>query len=173
MVHRHERHHEPKQRLSRPQELWLYLVGMVLMLSGLAWLVCHYWLRAPGPAPHPLEVWWLRLHGAAMVGFLVVFGALLPVHVKHGWRQGLNRSSGLLVVVAIVFLALTGYGLYYIVSDELRDWVSVLHWTVGLAAIGMVGLHIALGKQQARLRRRDAERRLAARHATSRVHIAP
>ena len=172
MARRHEHHHQ-KQRLSSPQELWLYLVGGVLVLSGGAWLVCHYWLRGPGPAPHPLEVWWLRLHGAAMFGFLVVLGSLLPAHVKHGWRQGLNRGSGLPVLVAAAFLALTGYGLYYIVGDELRDWVSVLHWTVGVAAVGVVGVHVALGKQQARLRRQNAARKLAVRHAPARVHNAP
>jgi hypothetical protein len=172
MAHRHEQH-PPKQRLSFQQELWVYLVGGVLVLSGVAWLLCHYWLRAPGLAPHPLEVWWLRLHGAAMVGFLVVFGMLLPAHVKHGWRQGRNRGSGVPVIVATAFLTLTGYGLYYIVSDGLRDWVGVLHWTVGLAAVGGLGLHVALGKQQARLRRRDAETKLAARHATRRVHTVP
>ena len=37
MAHRHE-HHPPKQRLSLQQELWVYLVGGVLALSGVAWL---------------------------------------------------------------------------------------------------------------------------------------
>lgn len=149
-------------------------MGGALVVSGAGWLVCHYWLRTPGPAPHPLEVWWLRLHGAAMIGFLVVFGTLLPRHVKLGWRQGLNRGSGLPVLFATAFLALSGYGLYYVVSDEWRDRIGVLHWAVGLAAVAAIGLHIALGKQQARLRRRNAARQLAARHpAARRIHISP
>jgi len=165
--------HLPKQRLSRTQEGWLYIVGGVLAFSGIGWLVCHYGLRAPGPAPHPLEVWWLRLHGAAMVGFLIVFGALLPRHVKQGWRQGLNLGSGLPLLVATALLILTGYGLYYIVSDEVRDWVSVIHWGLGLAGVATVALHAVLGRQQARLRRMHAERKLAVRHAARRAHIAP
>ena len=172
MTYRHE-HHQVKQQLSRGQEGWLYLVGALLALSGVGWLVCHYWLRAPGPAPHPLEVWWLRLHGAAMVGFLVVFGTLLPRHVKHGWRQGLNLGSGLPLLIGTILLILTGYGLYYIVSDEVRDWVSVVHWTLGLAAIATVGMHAARGRQQARLRRRHAERKLAVRHAARGVQASP
>ena len=165
--------HPPTQQLSRPQERWLYWVGGVLALSGVGWLICHYWLRGPGPAPHPLEVWWLRLHGAAVVGFLIVFGTLLHGHVKHGWRQGLNLGSGLPLLVATALLILSGYGLYYIVSDDVRDWVSVVHWGLGLAAVATVGLHVALGKQQARLRRERAERRLAVRHGARRAHIAP
>lgn len=151
----------------------MYLVGALLALSGAAWLVCHYWLRAPGPAPHPLEVWCLRLHGAAMVGFLVVFGTLLPGHVKHGLRRGLSRGSGLPLLIATTLLILTGYGLYYIVSDDMRDWVSVVHWTVGLAAMATVAVHVARGKQQARLRRRHAERKLAVRQAARRVQASP
>ena len=146
MAHRHE-YHQLKQQLSRRQARWLYLVGAALAVSGVGWLVCHYGLRAPGPAPHPLEIWCLRLHGAAMIGFLIVFGTLLPGHVKHGWRQNLNRSSGLPLVIATGLLVLTGYGLYYVVSDELRDWVGILHWITGLAGIAAVGLHAALGRQ--------------------------
>ncbi len=166
-------HRQPKQQLSRPQERWLYWVGSVLAFSGAGWLVCHYGLRAPGPAPHPLEVWWLRLHGASMIGFLIVLGTLLPGHVKHGWRQRLNRSSGVPLLIGTALLILTGYGLYYIVSDEVRDWVSVVHWALGLAGVATVGLHVTLGKQQARLRRQHAERKLAVRHAAHRAHISP
>jgi hypothetical protein len=172
MSRRHDPH-PPQQQLSRPQERWLYWVGGVLALSGVGWLVCHYGLRGPGPAPHPLEVWWLRLHGASMVGFLIMFGMLLPGHVKHGWRQGLNLGSGLPLLIATGLLILTGYGLYYIVSDAVRDWVSVVHWGLGLAAVATVGLHVVLGKQQARLRRESAERKLAVRHAARRAHSSP
>jgi len=99
-----------------------------------------------------------------------VFGSLFPVHVKYGWRQGLNRGSGLPVVVASAVLALTGYGLYYLVDDQWRDRVGIIHWAVGLAAVAMIGLHVVLGKQQAMLRRRDAQRRLAAHQAARRAH---
>lgn|SRR6185437_621109 len=172
MTYHHE-HNQLKQRLSRRHEHWLYGVGALLALSGVGWLVCHYWLRAPGLAPHPLEVWWLRLHGAAMVGFLIVFGTLLPGHVKHGWRRGLNRGSGLPLLIATALLILTGYGLYYIVGDEVRDWVSVVHWALGLAGIATVGVHAVRGRKHARLRRRHGDRRLAVRHAARGAQASP
>jgi hypothetical protein len=162
-----------KQPLSRRQEGWLYLMGGLLALSGVGWLVCHYGLRGAGPAPHPWEVWWLRVHGAAMLGFLVVFGTLLPGHVKQGWRNGFNRGSGLPVLVATGLLIITGYGLYYLVSDELRAWASIVHWTLGLAGIVAVGVHAALGRQHARVRRRQFERELATRNVTRRLHPSP
>ena len=39
------------------------------------------------------------------------------------------------------WLALTGVALYYIGSDAWRDWVSILHWAVGLAALVAFLLH--------------------------------
>lgn len=102
----------------------------------------------------------MRLHGAAMIGFLVVFGALLPGHIVQSWRQRVNRFSGLAVVIVVSLLALSGYGLYYLVDDKQRAVTSTLHWVVGLVAFAALVLHVVLGK---RLAARARERRMAAR----------
>lgn len=146
---REARHHPRlQQRLGHVHELWVYATGALLALSGLGWLVCHYLLRAPGPAPHPLEPWWMRLHGLAVLLFLAALGSVLPVHVRYGWRHRMNRGSGVPVLAAAGLLTLTGYGLYYLVDDDLRDWTSLVHWLVGLAAIVLLILHSLLGKRQ-------------------------
>ncbi len=150
-----------QQRLSRRHERYLYLSGTVLLLSGAGWLVAHYLLRSPaGAGPHPAEPWLMRVHGAAVIGFLVVFGALLPGHVLQNWRQRVNRYSGLTVVVAVSLLALSGYGLYYLVDERQRAVTSALHWVVGLGASAALVLHVVLGK---RLAAQARERRMAAR----------
>ena len=152
-----------QQRLSRRHELYLYLTGTLLLLSGVGWLIAHYWLRTPGAygaAPHPSEAWWMRLHGAAVIGFLVVFGALFPGHIVQNWRQRINRYSGLTVVVVVSLLAVSGYGLYYLVDDRQRAVSSALHWAVGLLASGALLVHVMLGK---RLAARARERRMGAR----------
>jgi hypothetical protein len=134
----------------------LYFSGALLLLSGVGWLIGHYGLRAPGAfgdTPHPSEVWWLRLHGAAVIGFLLAFGALLTIHVPHNWRRHLHRSSGLFLVLCVSLLALSGYGLYYLVGDLGRAWISVLHWAVGLLAAAGLGVHILLAKQREKARR--------------------
>ena len=160
------RRHRPAripQRLSRRHERYLYLSGAVLLLTGIGWLVAHYFLREPaalGGAAHPSEAWWMRLHGAAVVAFLVVFGALLPGHVVQNWRQRLNRYSGLTMLIVVTVQALTGYGLYYLVDERQRAVTSALHWIIGLAAAAVLVLHIVLGK---RLAARTRERRHAAR----------
>src|SRR3954468_863587 len=109
-------HTRAQQRLSRRHERYLYLCAALLAVSGVGWLIGHYVLRSPASIePHPSEAWWMRLHGAALIGFLVVFGALLPGHIVQNWRQRANRYSGLSVVALVGLLALSGYGLYYLV----------------------------------------------------------
>jgi len=156
---RRHAHGPVRPRLSRGHQFWLYLTGGLLLGSGLGWLISHYLLRtlgAFGPEPHPAEVWWLRLHGVAVLGFLVTFGAALPGHVQQSWRHRLNRYSGGFVVLLVALLAVTGYGLYYIVADALRDWVSVIHWSIGLLACGATGAHVVLSRRRVtRLRRRQ------------------
>ena len=102
----------------------------------------------------------MRLHGAGVIGFLVVFGALVPGHVVQNWRQRVNRYSGLIVVLIVTALALSGYGLYYLVDDRQRVVTSALHWLVGLTASVALTVHVVLGK---RLAARARERRMAAR----------
>jgi len=153
-----------RQRLSQRHELYLYLTSALLLLSGAAWLVGHYLLRAPDAfvvGPHPSEAWWMRLHGAAVIGFLVVFGALLPGHAVQNWRQRANRYSGLAVVLVVSLLAVTGYGLYYLVDDRQRAVTSALHWVAGLVASAALVLHVVLGKRlAARARKRRMLHRL-------------
>ena len=146
----------PPVQLSTRHERWLYVVAGALLLSGLGWLTAHYLLSGGSlladfefeGLPHPSELWWLRLHGASMIGFLVVFGALLPGHVMHGWRRRRNKRSGSFMLGVVVALALTGYGLYYLGDEATRPWISAAHWVIGLAAGAGLVLHVTLGKRR-------------------------
>jgi hypothetical protein len=151
MRHGHS-HPRLQQRLRRSHELWVYGSGGLLAVSGGAWLLCHFFLRLPGPAPHPLEVWWLRLHGAALLAFLTVVGTLLPAHVVYGWRHRMNLGTGIPLLSVVAVLTLTGYGLYYLVDDDLRSWTSLVHWVVGLLAVALLALHAVRGRFAARAR---------------------
>jgi hypothetical protein len=151
-VHRAHHHRPSAQRapLSRRHRRWLYLCSVLLFATGSGWLIAHYGLRAPDRVaddlPQASELWWLRLHGAAQLGFLIVFGALLPEHVLYGWRQRLNRTSGVAVITIVIALTVTGYGLYYASGDRLRQWISVIHWGIGLASAALLIWHIVRGR---------------------------
>jgi hypothetical protein len=132
-------------RLSRHHQQWIYAAGGCLVGSGVAWLVAHYLLVDPGEfgeTHHPSEAWWLRLHGAAVMVFLVVLGTILPGHVTRAWSLRKSRAhsvrrnvvTGTFMLSLVVALALTGYALYYSGSEELRPYISTGHWLMGLAA---------------------------------------
>jgi cation transport ATPase len=119
-----------------------------LVGSGLAWLGAHY-ARADDLARIAQEALAMKVHGAAAMAMLVALGAMAAAHARPAWRARRNRTTGIAVVVAFAFLAATGYALYYLVSDETRPPVSLLHWTVGIALAAMLPVHVALGRRDA------------------------
>ena len=155
-LHRHLRRPvAPTSRrgLTRWPERSLYATGALLWVSGVGWLVSHYLTGgrdAFGEPSHPWDPWWLRVHGAAMIAFLVAFGSLLPTHMGPGWRRGINHRSGIVMLAIVGILAVTGYGLYYAAGEQLRPWVSATHWVLGLAAAGALIAHRFLGRRRVR-----------------------
>lgn len=124
-------------RLPRLRRRAVHLMGAGLWLSGALWLVFHYFVRATGefgPSRHPLEPWWLDIHGAFAFASLWLLGLLWGVHMTAGWSAGQRRWSGGLMLGAFATLVISGYLLYYAGDDALRGAASVLHWALGLAA---------------------------------------
>ena len=85
-----------------------------------------------GPEPNPWQPWLLRLHGFVLIPTLLGVGGLLVVHVPMGWRSKAQRSTGVALLIVIGVLILSGYMLYYVGDDGVRNWTSVTHWTIGL-----------------------------------------
>ena len=145
------RHPQPI-RLGARHKRALYAVFLVLWGSGALWLLFHYFLRVAGEfgdAAHPLEAWWLRLHGLAGFAALVTVGTVLPVHARRAWQIDRNRRSGLAMKACLLWLAATGYALYYFASEANEAWLPLAHWVVGLA-LPLAGLlHVRLGRRRA------------------------
>ncbi len=159
--------HRPPMRLGPRHKRWLYVMCGSLFLSGLGWLLAHFLFAGPndfGEPHHASEPWWLRIHGATAMGFLIAFGSLLPGHAARAWQARKNYRSGLFMVGLVATLVLTGYGLYYAGDEQTRPWISAVHWAVGLAAAAGLLLHVYLGKRRARRRRPATPRRPAAGH---------
>jgi len=140
----------PPKRLRRRYRRWVYAVGLGLWGSGLAWMVVHHLLKAADSDPFlpaPSEPWWLRVHGATAMAFLLTLGSLFPVHVRQGWRAHLNRGSGVTLLATCAILTVTGYGLYYLSSDAWRADASIVHQVVGVAAVAVLLVHVILGRR--------------------------
>ncbi len=122
--------------LTKARRLGLYAVGLGLWLSGALWLLFHYFFEQKGQlgaSPHPLESWWLTLHGAFGFAAIWTFGWLWRAHITGGWATRRKRPSGGLLVGTLAGLTFSGYLLYYLGHEQLHALTSLLHWSAGLA----------------------------------------
>ena len=136
-------------RLSRRHEGWLYASAGLLFLSGLAWVIQHYWMAGAGEfgdAAGSLQAWLLRIHGAAAMAFLIALGSLLPGHIVRGWRARRNHRSGMTLLALAAVLIVSAYALYYLSNEDARPWVSALHWVLGMVGAVYLPLHVLLGR---------------------------
>ncbi len=140
--------HSHLHRLPRWQRRSLFAAGVLLLVTGVAWLVLHYALGAgAGELPHPLEAWTMRLHGLAAFGGLFMLGVLAGSHVPRGWhmsarhRWAQQRGSGVALCALGGALALSGYALYYFAPEALRPTLGWLHSGIGIAMGAMLVAH--------------------------------
>ncbi len=84
----------------------------------------------------------LKFHGAAAMAFLVVFGTLIPTHIKKGIAAKKNRISGGLLIGFFSALIVTGYLLYYAGNEDVRAFSSQFHIYLGLASVVILVPHV-------------------------------
>ena len=136
-------------RLTPNLRYLFYGSAIALFVSGVVWLLLHYIFINQGefgPQTNPFEPWVLRLHGAASMVFLVVFGYILSFHALKAWKADTNRQTGAWLIGLIIFLIVTGYLLYYTGNETLRNAASWLHIGSGLAWPIIILWHIKTGK---------------------------
>ena len=120
-------------QLSRRHRWTLFVIGLALLLTGLAWV----WLQQMDEAGNLTEAWrelkmgLMKTHGWAAVGFVLLLGTLIPVHIRHSWHARRNRANGVCFLSAVSLLTLTGYALYYLGDEQLRALCSDVHFWLG------------------------------------------
>lgn len=124
----------------------LYISFGILWGSGTSWTLVQ-WFKDPElrTTRTVLQTFAMKIHGAAMLIFIVVLGTLFT-HVRRGWILGANRLSGCFNIGINILLALTGWLLYYIADDSARDTASLIHWSIGLASLPLLSAHIWFGR---------------------------
>lgn len=151
-------------KLSRRRRLWTYGVAAGVWLTGLAWLLLHYFLRRQGefgPETNPAEPWLLKAHGAFAFACLWLLGLLWAAHIVNGWHARRRRWTGGALFGLAAFLVASGYLLYYAGDDDLRKLVSLAHWIVGLGAAAAFLLHRFVAERAVSGKARPARRRPA------------
>ncbi len=139
-------------QLSRRHRWAIYLIGLALLTTGLAWAWLHR-IDEAGHASGPWHEWkpsLMKLHGFAAMGFVLLLGTLLPVHVRHSWHAKRNRANGAFFLTAVSVLTVSGYALYYLGSENLRAFCSNLHFWLGAAAPLLLVWHIWCGHRASR-----------------------
>lgn len=137
-----------------PMERWqrraVYLTVVLLTISGLAWLVAHFFLRPVtefGESVSPFEPWSMKLHGAVAMALLFLLGSMLNNHIRRGLRARRNRGTGWSMVAITTVLVLTGYGLYYLAGESSRPLWSWGHWVIGIGFAAGLPLHVWWGRR--------------------------
>jgi Kef-type K+ transport system membrane component KefB len=129
------------------QKKILYIASALLWVSGVAWLYLRYFGQIQteyGLQSSPAQPLWLKIHGAAAMAFLMVFGTFLLQHVPAGWQDNRHRPSGSSLVVFCALLVLSGWGLYYLGDEKLRHMTSFLHSGIGVLFPLIIFLHVWL-----------------------------
>ena len=122
-------------QLARTRRWSVYLIAAGVWLSGAAWIGLHYFFMREsefGATPHPLEFWSLVTHGAFAFAAVWLFGLLWAAHVTAGWRSTRRRWTGATLFGLLAWFIVSGYLLYYLGAEDVRETVDILHWGVGL-----------------------------------------
>jgi cation transport ATPase len=143
-------HQQQRFRLETWQRWGVYTLVSGLTISGLVWLGTHFFLRQTsefGAVVHPWEHPAMQVHGALAMLSCLLFGTLFQLHIRRAYRAQSNRASGWSMLIFVASLIVSGYALYYLVSEENHVIWSTLHWLIGLALPILLVLHIWLGRK--------------------------
>lgn len=119
----------------------------IVAISGMWWTLLHDWMASEADdLMHQLIV----VHGAAAFFSLMVFGALMPQHIRIAWQGKRNRGSGSAMTAVLAMIILTGLGLYY-GPEEWRDTTKWMHVWIGVSSVVVIVLHVWFGKKSAKM----------------------
>jgi bacteriorhodopsin len=140
-------------RLGPWQQAAVYATLVIVALTGLVWLALHDVIEEEAS---DLQRWSLILHGISAFAALIVFGSLLPLHVRSGWLRRRNIASGLSITTVMAVLIGTALLLYY-GGEETRMPVRWLHIGIGILGFTVFPIHVIFG-QRSRLAATDHAR---------------
>ncbi len=132
-------------RRSAPMPAWQaipsHLIFILCAASGVLYLLAHEFEIAPlAIKNHSL----LIAHGVSAYLFVILFGSVMPVHIKSGWKTKRNRISGGLMIAVMTLLLVSGLILYY--GVDTREPALWVHWVIGCGLVVLFPAHYLLGK---------------------------
>lgn len=124
------------------QSFSTHTIFIICAASGVLYLLAHeFQLKLFPLEDHSI----LMAHGFAAYFFVLLFGAVMPNHIKAGWKNKRNRISGGAMVAVMALLLISGLFLYY--GDEIRDAALWVHWVIGGGLVLLFPLHFIRGRR--------------------------
>ena len=103
------------------------------VFGGLYLLAREFEIKALAVANHSI----LIVHGFAAYFFVLIFGAIMPNHIKAGWKNKRNRLSGGLMVAVMSLLLISGLFCIMVMKPAML-W---LPWVIGYGLVLLFPLH--------------------------------
>jgi hypothetical protein len=135
-------------RLSPAFRYTVYATFAILFLSGAAWLVADSLKDgANGELSQQVAATLLMTHGGVAMISLMMLGALVPLHMRYGWRTRRNLSTGIAMATVGAVLVVTAFGLYYFGVEGARAVAGDVHTWLGVASPVLLVVHICWGRR--------------------------
>ena len=147
-------HQRERFQMPRWVRLAVYGVGLLCAFSGVLWLLLHHFVQVEGefgPEPSPFQHPLLVLHGVVAAMLIWLFGLLWLTHVRRAWKRRRNWRSGGFMVLLLAWLAISGLGLYYLGSEQWRQYTGIAHCLAGIIATLWLPFHIWRGRRAVQL----------------------
>jgi hypothetical protein len=137
-------------RLSPAFRYALYAIFAILFLTGAVWLVADGLKdSANGELWQQIAATLLMTHGGSAMVTLMMLGALVPIHMRYGWRARKNLSTGIVMATVGAILIVTAFGLYYFGAEGVRAIAGDVHIWLGVASPVLLVAHIWWGRRTA------------------------
>lgn len=122
----------------------LYIITLVMMISGLVWLYFDYFVEIEtefGLSHHPSQKWFLKIHGIGSAVFLFIFGMTYVIHIQKTLKNPERRKTGWMNLIFWTLMIMSGYSLLYLASDDVREYMSLFHWILGILSVVVLFMH--------------------------------
>ncbi|MFW5432021.1 MAG: hypothetical protein ACKE5M_07255 [Methylophilaceae bacterium] len=124
------------------QSFSTHTIFIICAVSGVLYLLASEFQLAL----LPIEKYNLLItHGFSAYFFALLFGAVIPMHIKAGWNNKRNKTSGSIMVITMSLLTISGVVLYY--GADTREAALWVHWVIGCGLVLLFPFHFIAGRR--------------------------
>lgn len=124
------------------QSFSTHAIFIICALSGVLYLLASEFELSIVP----IEKYSILIaHGFSAYAFALLFGAVIPTHIKAGWKNKRNKISGSLMVLTMSLLTISGLFLYY--GADTREAALWVHWVIGCGLVLLFPFHFIAGRR--------------------------